>query len=494
MDITESTRKAAHNLADSIKDTVKELEQIRKESAETENAKGSLFDEFSRINDYLINSRQNSSDDDFVTDVAIFAKMQIEAAKIIFEDPRNEATKILSKSKYWESAKTYFYVTALNYIGYIAENYQAFVYMLEVTNEALPEYIDEMLKDLVDNAKNEDQPVSELELSYYLAVFATLVDGCKAKGLEPTKANLLKYNSEITDAANKAKHANVKEEYRNIKLSTIKNILMPIDKINNELTKIDASKEKEQTFLFDVGKKKKQNATVLLSVDFTELAKNCPEVERLSEFDKTVMNVIGSISYYGYNVTTTGQVAKMLRRTTNAKFNKKIAESLSCMTAIQTSIDNEEAAKRLGYDRLIYKGSMLPIERVTAIVNGQVVEDAIHIFRMPPLVEYALKCGQVITIPADFYSNTAISNSKYSLPLKNYLLRRIKQKNADEYDKILLKTIWKECEIEDERGQRRSVETIKTLLEELKDRGELYDYEIKKEYVKLTISEPQNKQ
>lgn len=383
--------------------------------------------------------------------------------KDYFSKAGKDILAIFEKSPFWENSKVHFYVKTSLFMAYIQGNEQLFIEMLNDMTAKDNNFIDSMLQDLEDTSNTD----KESTLFGFLALFTGIVSINK-KGAGSRKSKSTALSKEI------------KEEYKNIKLNALSNYLMPIDKVNDHITKIDSSKKKLQRFEIDVGKNKKQNAKVLFSIDYSELAKICPEVNRLPEFEKTVMNVIGSICYEngGDTVTTVGQIAKALRVTTNPEFNKKIADSIQHMTPIQITLDNESAAKKLGYDRLIYKGSMLPIERVTAIVNGQVVEDAVHVFRTPPLVEYALKCGQIITIPAELYKKLPGGNSKHGLAVKNYLLRRLKSKTSIKYNEILLETLFKECGITDRRAKYDIKKTIKSILDVLQGLDEIPGYKI----------------
>ena len=128
---------------------------------------------------------------------------------------------------------------------------------------------------------------------------------------------------------------------------------------------------------------------------------------------------------------------------------------------------------------------MMPIERVTAIINGQVTNSAIHIFRTPPLIEYAINCGQVATIAANLYTAIPAGNSKYGLPIKNYILRRAMSSSSAKYNKILLKTLFEECEILDKRARYDSKKTIKNVLEKLQAQGIISNYRLTTDYIMI---------
>lgn len=496
MVIKDEIKKTARHLADSVQTTYSELEKGLKDGAKIDTSKGSFFDEVSKINNYFDNSKSTKSDDDFIKDVISYAKLQTEATEHFFEDERNEATKILAKSEYWGDAKEMFYIIAMNYIGYISGNYRTFVNLLEVADETYPQFADIALKELIDERQNaethEKEPVAVLRLYNLFLLFIQISEELRLKKKEPTKENILECNLKLFGKITADQQLeNIKDEYKNIRLRAIDSILIPTDKINNRLTKIDAAQKKQQKFIFDVGNNKNQNATVLLDVDFTELAKVCPEVNRLSEFDKTVMTAVGSISKAGNSVTTSMRIAKMLRQTVNSDFLTKIDESLQKITAIQIAINNEAAAKKLGYDKLTYKGSMMPIERVTAVINGQVTDSAIHIFRTPPLIEYAIGCKQVITIATNLYTAIPAANSKYGLPIKNYILRRVISNTS--YNKILLKTLFEECEITEKSARYNSKKTINNILEALKKNGVISDFELTADCILINSKEKEPK-
>ena len=68
---------------------------------------------------------------------------------------------------------------------------------------------------------------------------------------------------------------------------------------------------------------------------------------------------------------------------------------------------------------------MIPAERVEImILNGNETRDCIHLFRTPPLYDYARDKNQIGTIDIKML-DTPLSNTKENIELKGYLLKRI---------------------------------------------------------------------
>ena len=68
---------------------------------------------------------------------------------------------------------------------------------------------------------------------------------------------------------------------------------------------------------------------------------------------------------------------------------------------------------------------MIPAERVEImILNGNETRDCIHLFRTPPLYDYARDKNQIGSIDIKML-DTPLSNTKENIELKGYLLKRI---------------------------------------------------------------------
>ena len=79
--------------------------------------------------------------------------------------------------------------------------------------------------------------------------------------------------------------------------------------------------------------------------------------------------------------------------------------------------------KKYKYNHFRYDAALLPLERMQAIVNGQTVDSAFHLFREPPLITFAKERKQVTTIERKVLQ-TPISKTNQNLLIEDYLLER----------------------------------------------------------------------
>ena len=86
-------------------------------------------------------------------------------------------------------------------------------------------------------------------------------------------------------------------------------------------------------------------------------------------------------------------------------------------------IDASEEAKAYGFDSFKYDGSLISGERVTATLNGNVLE-CLRILRPPVLYDYANKKNQIGRFDIKLL-NSPINKTEEIITLQGYLYRRI---------------------------------------------------------------------
>lgn len=143
----------------------------------------------------------------------------------------------------------------------------------------------------------------------------------------------------------------------------------------------------------------------------------------------------------------------------------RINEAVTKMTTARIYFDNEKEAEAYKYNRFKYDGSLLPLERGTAIVNGQLADAAIHIFREPPLISFAKQRRQITTVDVKLLQSP-VSKTDANLLIEDYLLERIsKEKKAKgKRCRILFDTLYKHTGITTSKQKQRAPAKIKKYL------------------------------
>lgn len=268
----------------------------------------------------------------------------------------------------------------------------------------------------------------------------------------------------------------------------------PLDKINNRAWNLFSNDSNGQIeFDFDLLPKKKElDATAYYSINFDGLGDNLKITKRLLPFDKRVYIAVSALYNAGNTVITATQIHHAMGNTKSPSPNQieKIDDALSKMTNASITLDNELEVKALKgkYPHFEYKGSLLPIERLRAVVNGQVAESAIHIFREPPLMTFAKERKQVTTIDVALLQSP-VSKTDSNLLIDDYLIDRIsKAKNKKNKScRILFKTLYEHAEIKTRNHRARAPKKIETYLSYYQQQGFIKRYTSDKDGVTVYL-------
>ncbi len=164
------------------------------------------------------------------------------------------------------------------------------------------------------------------------------------------------------------------------------------------------------------------------------------------------------------------------------------------MTSARIFFDNEREAGKYSYPHFRYDGSLLPLERGTAIVNGKLADAAIHIFREPPLISFAKQRKQITTLDIRLLQ-APVSKTDANLLIQDYLLERIsraknaqthksKKENNEEItekkERILLKTLYEHTDATTKKQRQRVPEKLHKYLKFYTGQGFIARYTIDK--------------
>ena len=250
-------------------------------------------------------------------------------------------------------------------------------------------------------------------------------------------------------------------------------ITYPTDKINHNVWQLLQGADKNGQFTFAVEKSKsKKPANIVYSINFDEL-KNEPGVtitKNLTAFDKRVYIATGTLFNGGYETMTVAQIYATMGNSgrPNSKDIKKINDSITKMHAAHIYLNNTHELKvNKKYPSFVYDASLLPMERVSAIANGQTVNSAIHLFREPPLIKFAKDRNQVTTINRQLLMSP-VSKTDANLQIDDYLIEEIsyiKNKKGKVSNKMLYSTIYEKTNITTKMQRSRAKEKIFSYLE-----------------------------
>lgn len=242
----------------------------------------------------------------------------------------------------------------------------------------------------------------------------------------------------------------------------------PLDKPNSIIWSL-LEKDTRGQIAFNMAKYgSRQKIPVYYAINFDDLGDDITITKRLLPFDKRAYIAISALFNAGNRVITLSQIYYAMGNTgrPGTRDLTKINDSITKMTGARIFFDNEAEAKKYKYTRFKYDGSLLPLERGTAIVNGQLADAAIHIFREPPLITFAKERKQITSINIKLLQSP-ISKTDANLQIDDYLIERIsKARNGKGKScRILLKTLYSKTGITTKKQAQRAPDKIRKYLE-----------------------------
>ena len=277
--------------------------------------------------------------------------------------------------------------------------------------------------------------------------------------------------------------------------------IIPVDKVNSAVWKMLARANTSGQYEFDfvTGKpiKKGQRVIdplVMYSLDFDKIEKAAPEtaqiVKHLTPYDKRVMIAVAALYNAGneyFTITDIWHKMGNAQEKRPAKIDfEKINSSLKKQSYAHLVLNNMgEQNAAYNYPKFHYEGELLQFEKVTAEIDGQPIESAIHLFREPPLVTFARDRKQITTVK-NAVLESPVSKTEQNLQIDDYLIERIAAMKREPKNsrKILYKTLFDDCGIT--RNQSRAKETIERYLKHYKATDFVKDFQVQGDCIIIT--------
>lgn len=262
-------------------------------------------------------------------------------------------------------------------------------------------------------------------------------------------------------------------------------MIFPVEKVNSNvwdmITGADPNGQlRIRTSRADPAKGKDAGA-VIYGIDFNDLDPGVKITKQLTHYDKRCYIAAAALFNAGNSTISATQIYKMMgnRGQPKAADIQKINDSLTKMGAARVYIDNAPEIKaKLNYPVFKYDASLLPFERLSAYINNTLCEQAIHLFREPPLITFARERGQVQAITRQLLESP-VSKTDANLRLDDYLIERIsrmKNKHSKTPHKMLYSTIYEKCGIVTRNQRSRAPEKIRRYLDHYQSCGFISGY------------------
>lgn len=258
-----------------------------------------------------------------------------------------------------------------------------------------------------------------------------------------------------------------------VKAKNISALIYPLDKISAGVFGSGVNDSANMVFKAEKKGSKKQ-ADLVCNIDFGAILKDISISNELGSFDKRCYMAISSLYNAGNEIITISQIYRAMGNSgePGRSDREKIHRCYSKMAAITINLDNTSEHKLYpNRAKLVYGGSMLPLETMSAYVNNQLVDGALHLFREPPVMWFAKERGQVTTIKKEVLESP-LSQTESNLRLEDYLIRQIAHiKNGKIRNRMLYNTIFNAVGITSKMQKNRAPEKINKCLQHYKQVG-----------------------
>lgn len=242
-----------------------------------------------------------------------------------------------------------------------------------------------------------------------------------------------------------------------------------LDKVNSQIWRmIDEDTYGQLTFAMEK-QGSKNPLDLVCSIDFSELSEDMPIVKRLTATDRRVYMAAAALHNAGNQVVSLSQIYRAMGNTgsPSALQVQKIQDAITKMSLAHITIDNKsEADAYTKYPHFSYDGALLPMERCTAYMNGQLTDAAIRLFREPPLVTFAKERRQITTFSLKVLMSP-VSKTEQMLLIEDYLIDRISRARNDKRTDVRIRftSIHEHANITTAKQKARVTEKVERLLD-----------------------------
>lgn len=256
-------------------------------------------------------------------------------------------------------------------------------------------------------------------------------------------------------------------------------LLYPFDKVNSCIWSFLEEGTLDRILIGVERQGSHKELDIIYSINFDDLGENMLITKRLTQYDKRVYIAVAGLYNAGNEVITIHQIHTAMGGTGNPSSDQreKINASITKMQSAKIFVDNSMEAATYKYGKFVYDSSLLPFERGTWIINGNLVEAAIHLFREPPLMTFARQRKHIKSIPIRLL-NSPLSKTDLNIAIEDYLLVRIlRAKDGHSPCKILYKTICDKAGVATERQRQRVPERVERCLTHYVKEGFITSFE-----------------
>lgn len=256
----------------------------------------------------------------------------------------------------------------------------------------------------------------------------------------------------------------------------------PLDKLNSSHGKFWGLLEEDTNGQLKLDMSSDNTAgelNLIYSVDFSAL-EGLHVRKELNDYDKRVYFAISSLYNAGYTIITATQIyyAMGYTKRPNSRELDKILKSVTKMIALPITIDNSAEAAVYNYPKFTYFSTLLPAEGgIIVNVSGTKTENAIHLFREPPVMTFGKQRNQITTLPIKLLQ-TPVNKTDQAIAHEDYFIARISEAKHRKKKSLtlLIKTIQEKANLNEKNA--RTKERSERFLNHYKENGWIKSYTI----------------
>lgn len=259
----------------------------------------------------------------------------------------------------------------------------------------------------------------------------------------------------------------------------------PLDKVNSQIWSLLEEDTRGQLALKAERVGSSTPLNIYYAIDFEALEGDITITRRLTAYDKRAYIAISALFNAGNSVITMTQIYYAMGYTGKPGRSdlERINMSITKMTGARIYVNNEQEASSYKYDKFVYDGSLLPVERGTAVSGGQFSDSAIHLFREPPVISFAKQRRQITTIDVKLLQSP-VNKTDQNLILDDYLIERIaRAKKKGSSHRILFKTLYEKVGVTTSKQKQRIPEKVRKYLDHYRQCGMISGYDMGKDGV-----------
>lgn len=244
-----------------------------------------------------------------------------------------------------------------------------------------------------------------------------------------------------------------------------KTYTMQIDAVTNQLTRLS---ENRQIRIRARRDNQPLKTTVTLDMPEHMLIDGGGQ---LSTYDKSIINGVTSLLESGNTVFSIPMLYHAMtgkqNPTVDDQMTDEIGGKLEKMRRMTLAIDlsgenriryvTNEDGEQIKVEELSIEGYLLPLNKMSGIINGKKTE-VYQLIQTPPLYAYSKMKRQLASAPIELL-NAPLNNNSTTIPLKTYLLQRVElmknRRNSIQSTSILYESIYTELDAADSNKTKK---------------------------------------